>query len=134
VGEVAEARGGGSSTMPHKRNPVRAVLARACARVVHAQASLLTGGEHEHERAAGAWHAEWNAISQLLSFAGGAAAAARECLENLDVDVVRMQANMSSDLVSERSAFGDEDPDPTTYLGSSEAFVDDALARYGESA
>jgi len=134
VGEVAEARGGGSSTMPHKRNPVRAVLARACARAVHAQASLLTGGEHEHERAAGAWHAEWNAISQLLSFAGGAAAAARECLENLDVDVVRMQANMSSDLVSERSAFGDEDPDPTTYLGSSEAFVDDALARYGESA
>src|SRR6266566_4126711 len=134
IGEVAEAEGGGSSTMPHKRNPVRAVLARACARAVHAQASLLTGGEHEHERSAGAWHAEWNAISQALAFAGGAAAAARECLESLHVDTARMRVNMSLDLVSERRAFGDDDPDPSTYLGSAEAFVDDALQYYEGSA
>jgi len=134
IGEVAEAEGGGSSTMPHKRNPVRAVLARACARAVHAQASLLTSGEHEHERSAGAWHAEWNAISQALAFAGGAAAAARECLESLHVDTARMRVNMSVDLVSERRAFGDDDPDPSTYLGSAEAFVDDALQYYEGSA
>jgi len=130
VGEVAEARGGASSTMPHKRNPVRAVLARACARGVHAQASLLTGGEYEHERAAGAWHAEWNAISQALAFTGGAAAAARECLDVLEVDKARMRANMTSDLLSERRAFGDDDPDPITYLGSAEPFVDEALRYY----
>ena len=110
------------------------MLARACARAVHAQTSLLTGGEYEHERAAGAWHAEWNAISQAFAFAGGAAAAARECLESLDVDPARMRANMSSDLLSERRAFGDDDPDPTTYLGSAEAFVDDALRYYQEPA
>ena len=41
---------------------------------------------------------------------------------------------MSSDLLSERRAFGDDDPDPTTYLGSAEAFVDDALRYYQEPA
>ena len=44
VGEVSEAEGGGSSSMPHKQNPASAVLARACARLVHANASLLTAG------------------------------------------------------------------------------------------
>ena len=127
LGEVREAAGGGSSTMPHKRNPVHAVLARACARTVHAQASLLSGGDYEHERAAGAWHAEWNAVSTALAFTGGAAAAARTCLEGLEVDVARMRDNMRAELVSER---GDGDPDPTTYLGSAERFVDDALRAY----
>jgi len=127
VAEVREAEGGVSSTMPHKRNPVRAVLARACARTVHAQASLLADGEYEHERAAGAWHAEWNALTTALAFTGGAAAAARECLEGLEVDVERMRANMRDELLSER---GEGDPDPTTYLGSAERFVDDALRAY----
>src|SRR5262249_14595286 len=63
LGEVSERDGGPSSTMPQKRNPVRAVLARTCARVVHAQAGLLTGGDYELERAAGAWQAEWGALS-----------------------------------------------------------------------
>ena len=44
VGEVSEANGGGSSSMPHKQNPASAVLARACARLVHANASLLDQG------------------------------------------------------------------------------------------
>jgi 3-carboxy-cis,cis-muconate cycloisomerase len=127
VGEVREAGGGASSTMPHKRNPVRAVLARACARAVHAQATLLAGGDYEHERAAGAWHAEWNALSQALAFTGGAAVAARECLEGLEVDAGRMRQNMTGDLLSER---GEGDPDPMTYLGSAERFVDDALRAY----
>ena len=72
VGEVSEAAGGGSSTMPQKQNPVRAVLARACARGVRAQVAVLAAGEHEHERAAGAWHAEWNALSEALALTGGA--------------------------------------------------------------
>jgi 3-carboxy-cis,cis-muconate cycloisomerase len=127
VAEVRETEGGASSTMPHKRNPVRAVLARACVRTVHAQVSLLADGEYEHERAAGAWHAEWNALTTALAFTGGAAAAARGCLEGLEVDVDRMRANMGDELVSER---GDGDLDPTTYLGSAERFVDDALRAY----
>ena len=134
VGEVAEAEGGASSTMPHKQNPVRAVLARACARVVPANTGLLGGGEHEHERAAGAWQAEWTALSEALAHAGGAAAAARQCLEGLQVDPGRMRHNMSASLTAERKALaahGLVEPDGD-YLGSAAAFVDRALARWRE--
>lgn len=98
VAEVRERDAGPSTAMPHKRNPVRAVLARACARVVHANASLLVSGEYEHARAAGAWHAEWGALSDALAFTGGAVAAARESLESLEVDVERMRANVAPEL------------------------------------
>jgi len=124
VGEVREGSGGSSSTMPHKRNPARAVRARACARGVHAQAALLTAaGDYELQRAAGAWQAEWNALSEALALAGGAAAAIRECLESLEVDAERMRENMRDELYAERDAFalaGD-------YLGAAEAFVDSVL-------
>jgi len=120
VGEVAEAPGGVSTAMPHKHNPMRAVRARACARLAHANAGVLTGGEYEHERAAGHWHAEWSALSDLLALSGGAASAARECLEGLQVDAARMRANMSSDLDA-----GD--------LGSATEFVDRALALFKET-
>jgi 3-carboxy-cis,cis-muconate cycloisomerase len=124
VGEVREAAGGGSSTMPHKRNPARAVLARACARGAHAQAGLLTAsGDHELQRAAGAWQAEWNALSELLALGGGAVAAVRECLEGLEVDAERMRANMRDELYAERDAFGLQGD----YLGAAETFVDGVL-------
>jgi 3-carboxy-cis,cis-muconate cycloisomerase len=120
--------------MPQKRNPVRATLARTAARGVHAQASLLTGGEHEHERAAGAWQAEWGALSEALALTGGAVAAIRDCLEGLQVHADRMRANMSTGLLAERIAFEgpDADTDPATYLGSADAFVERALERYRE--
>jgi 3-carboxy-cis,cis-muconate cycloisomerase len=127
VAEVAEAQPGGSSTMPHKRNPVRAVLARACARGTRGYLAVLTGGEYEHERAAGAWQAEWDALSGALALTGGAVAAARECLDGLQVDVERMRANMTGDLLYEQRSFGGEGGDPTSYLGSAEVFVDRAL-------
>jgi 3-carboxy-cis,cis-muconate cycloisomerase len=130
VGEVAEASGGGSSTMPHKRNPVGAVLTRACARLVHANAAVLTAGEHEHERAAGAWQAEWTALSEALAHAGGAAAAARTALTGLEVRPDRMRANMTADLYSERDGVGLDDAE---YLGSAEAFVDRALDHWRET-
>jgi 3-carboxy-cis,cis-muconate cycloisomerase len=124
VGEVREGSGGGSSTMPHKRNPVRAVLARACARGVHAQVSVLTAtGDYELQRAAGAWHAEWNALSEALALTGGAVWAIPECLEGLEVDAERMRANMRDELYSERDAFGLAGD----YLGAAEAFVDSVL-------
>jgi 3-carboxy-cis,cis-muconate cycloisomerase len=126
VGELREAPGGGSSTMPHKRNPARAVLARACARAALAQATLLSDGEHEHERAAGAWQAEWGALSDALALTGGALAAARECLAGLEVDTARMRANMRDELASEQRAFGIEGD----YLGAAPAFVDRVLAAW----
>jgi 3-carboxy-cis,cis-muconate cycloisomerase len=117
VGEVSEAEGGSSSSMPHKRNPAAAVLARACARLVHANATLLAGGEHELQRAAGAWQAEWPALSAALAFAGGAAVAARRSLEGLEIHSDRMAANATG-------LDGD--------IGSAEAVVDRALAQYRE--
>jgi 3-carboxy-cis,cis-muconate cycloisomerase len=97
VGEVREGveGRGGSSTMAHKRNPVAAISARAAARQAPGLvATLLASMEQEHERAAGAWHAEWPALRALLRFAGSAAAWLRDCLENLEVDVERMRANL----------------------------------------
>jgi 3-carboxy-cis,cis-muconate cycloisomerase len=131
VREVAEADGGRSSTMPHKRNPVRATRARACARLVHANASVLAATEHEHERAAGAWQAEWTALGEALANAGGAAAAIRECLDGLEVDAARMRENMDDSLYSERERLGLDD---ASYLGSAGTFVDAALARYRDGA
>jgi 3-carboxy-cis,cis-muconate cycloisomerase len=137
VGEVSEAAGGVSSTMPNKQNPMRAVVARACARGVHAQMPLLTDGEHEHERAAGAWHAEWNALTEALAFAGGSAAAIRDCLDGLEVHADRMRSNMGDGLYAERDALVERgileagrDPD---YLGSAGAFIERALERYRET-
>jgi 3-carboxy-cis,cis-muconate cycloisomerase len=109
VGEVAEASGGGSSTMPQKRNPVRSTLAVACARLANAHAGVLLGElAHEHERAAGGWHAEWEALSGVLAFAGGSAAAAADAVSGLEVDAERMRANLEASgglVVAERISF-----------------------------
>jgi 3-carboxy-cis,cis-muconate cycloisomerase len=96
VGEVREGgAGGGSSAMPHKRNPVSAIRARASAALVGGHASVLSAAlVGEHERAAGAWQAEWEALSGALAFTGGAAAALADALEKLDVDSDRMRANL----------------------------------------
>jgi 3-carboxy-cis,cis-muconate cycloisomerase len=97
VGEVREGvpGRGGSSTLPHKRNPVAAISAVAAAlRAPGLVATLLSAMAHEHERAAGAWHAEWRPLSELLETVGSAAAWLRDCLEHLDVDAERMRANL----------------------------------------
>jgi 3-carboxy-cis,cis-muconate cycloisomerase len=95
VAEVREGAGGASSTMPHKRNPAVSVRTLACAAAARRHAAALVAGEpHEHERAAGAWHAEWSAISGALEGAGGASAGARELLAGLEVDPARMRRNL----------------------------------------
>jgi 3-carboxy-cis,cis-muconate cycloisomerase len=109
VGEVAEVSGGRSSTMPQKRNPVRSTLAVACARLATAHAGVLLGElAHEHERAVGGWHAEWEALSGALAFAGGSAAAAADAVTGLEVDTERMRANLEASgglVVAERISF-----------------------------
>ena len=98
VGEVAEPAGegrGGSSTLPHKRNPILSVTAAASSRRVRDLARTLQGSMvQEHERAAGAWHAEWEALSDALALTGGAASAVREVMEGLEVRSERMRENL----------------------------------------
>ena len=97
VAEVREGAPGSSSSMPHKRNPVAAISALAAAREAPGLvATLLASMEQEHERAAGAWHAEWRPLTSLLLAAGGAAAWLRACLEELEVDPERMRANLGA--------------------------------------
>ncbi|GGK12940.1 3-carboxy-cis,cis-muconate cycloisomerase [Streptomyces camponoticapitis] len=106
IGEVAEARGGGSSAMPHKRNPVRATLIAAAARQAPGLASVLLGAlVAEDERPAGPWHAEWQPLRELLRLTGGAAHDAAELVQGLRIFPDRMRANLGLTqglLVSER--------------------------------
>lgn len=96
VGEVAEGgEGGGSSTLPHKRNPAESARAIACAHTARGHASVLFGAmAQDRERAAGPWQAEWPAVSGALAATGGAAAAVRGVLRNLEVHPERMRANL----------------------------------------
>ena len=110
VGEVAEGQGTGrSSTMPQKRNPVGSTLARASARLAAAHATVLVGSlEQEHERAAGAWQAEWEALVGALAHTGGALHALAGALESLEVDSARMRRNLDLTgglVLAERVAF-----------------------------
>ncbi len=98
VGEVAEPAGegrGGSSTLPHKRNPVLCVTATASARRVQDLSRTLHAAMvGEHERAAGSWHSEWEALSDALVLTGGAAAAIHEVTEGLEVHPEKMRENL----------------------------------------
>jgi 3-carboxy-cis,cis-muconate cycloisomerase len=107
IGEVREPSGsGGSSTMPHKRNPVGSALAVACAAQVHGAATVLSGAAvQEHERGLGGWYAEWGPLSQALGLTGGAAATIREVLSGLEVDVERMCANIGELTAAEHASF-----------------------------
>jgi 3-carboxy-cis,cis-muconate cycloisomerase len=108
VREGAERAAGGSSAMPQKQNPTASTLALACARHATADAAVLIAAlPQEHERAVGAWHSEWDALVNVLAYAGGAAACVAEVVEGLDVDVERMAANLrltDGAIVSERLA------------------------------
>jgi 3-carboxy-cis,cis-muconate cycloisomerase len=81
--------------MPHKRNPIAAVTARAAARRAPGlAATLLAAADHEHQRAAGAWHAEWQTLADLMAATGGAASRLHTCLAGLQVHADRMEANL----------------------------------------
>jgi 3-carboxy-cis,cis-muconate cycloisomerase len=99
VGEVSEGGEGrgGSSAMPHKRNPVAAISARACARRAPGLvATLLAAMEQEHERAAGAWHSEWPTLTDLLVTVGSAASWLAESLGGLRPDTARMASTAAA--------------------------------------
>nr|WSS65504.1 3-carboxy-cis,cis-muconate cycloisomerase [Streptomyces sp. NBC_01177] len=108
IGELAEGSGGGSSAMPHKANPVRATLIAAAARRAPGQAATLYGSlTAEDERPAGAWHAEWEPLRDLLRLVGGAARDAAELTEELRVFPPAMRNHLGTTgglIVSERLA------------------------------
>ena len=106
IAELAEGSGGGSSAMPHKANPVRATLIAAAARrAPQLAATLYASMPAEDERPAGAWHAEWEPLRDLLRLVGGAARDAAELAEGLRVDADAMRAHLDLThglIVSER--------------------------------
>ena len=94
VGEAAEP-GGGSSTMPHKQNPVGCAVALAAAtRMPGIVSAALSGLVQEHERAVGSWHAEMPTIVGAIQTTGAALAAMSEVASHLTVDAARMRANI----------------------------------------
>lgn len=96
VGELSEGGdGGGSSSMPHKHNPVHAISAVAAAATTPGPvATLLASMPQEYQRAAGAWHAEWQPLRTLLVATGSAVHKLRHSLDGLRVHPDRMRANL----------------------------------------
>jgi 3-carboxy-cis,cis-muconate cycloisomerase len=94
VAEVAEP-GGGSSTMPHKRNPAASAIVLAAAnRTPGLVAAFLAGMVQEHERSVGGWHAEWPTVAHIVQATGSALAALADAASALSVDVEQMRSNI----------------------------------------
>jgi 3-carboxy-cis,cis-muconate cycloisomerase len=100
VGELREAAGpgrGGSTALPHKRNPVAAIAVTAGAHRVPGQlAALFACFDHGHERASGAWHAEWQSLRELFVTLGAMLEQLDTALRGIEVNTVAMRANLES--------------------------------------
>ncbi len=98
VAELFEPSGqgrGGSSTMPHKRNPVTcAVVLAASTRVPALVGTILSAMPQEHQRGLGSWHSEWETLPQIVRLSGGALHHLTEMLPHLEVDAKQMRRNL----------------------------------------
>jgi 3-carboxy-cis,cis-muconate cycloisomerase len=95
IAEVSESASGGSSALPHKQNPVGSVLIIAIARRTPGLvATLYDASLHEHERAFGSWHAEWEPLRELARLAGAASVRTGRVLRDLQVYPDKMRANL----------------------------------------
>ena len=112
VAEAFEPSGegrGGSSTMPHKRNPVAAATALAAATMApNLAATIFAAQVQDHERSAGPWHAEWPTLPTLLLVTSGALAAIVDIAEGLEVDAARMRVNLDSHPRPDHGRSGDD--------------------------
>lgn len=135
IGEFAEGSGGGSSTMPHKNNPVRSVLIRRAALTTGPLAATLhtAAGVSVDERADGGWHAEWATIATLARRTVVAAVHTTELVTGLRVDPDRASANLAAagDLGAEQRTMAKltgRQPN-STYDGVTDRLVDATLNR-----
>ena len=100
MGEVFEPAGegrGGSSTMPHKRNPVTAgVVLAAATRVPGLVSTMLSAMVQEDERGLGNWHAEWETLPEIFRLTGGALHQMALIVPDLEVDTKRMRHNLDA--------------------------------------
>jgi 3-carboxy-cis,cis-muconate cycloisomerase len=98
IGEIFEPSGegrGGSSTMPHKRNPVTsAVVLSAATRVPGLVSTMLSAMVQEEERGLGGWHAEWETLPEIVRLSAGALHQMAETVPHLEIDAARMQENL----------------------------------------
>lgn len=97
VSEGAPGVGGGSSTMPHKQNPVASAAVIAIhTRMPGLASTMLHAMQQEHERGLGLWQAEWDIVPQSFCLASAALAYTLQIAEGLQVDAERMQTNLQS--------------------------------------
>jgi 3-carboxy-cis,cis-muconate cycloisomerase len=93
--ERAEEGRGGSSTMPHKRNPTAAAAALAAATIAPQLAATIFAAQvQEHERALGGWQAEWPTFPALVLTVSGATRAIVDIAEGMEIDALRMRADL----------------------------------------
>ena len=135
VGELAEGRGGGSSTMPHKSNPVLSVLIRRASLVAPALGATLhtASAASVDERSDGGWHAEWATLRTLARRTVVAAAQTTELLAGLRIDCERAAANLAAagDLRTEQRSMAELTRRTTLseYTGATDHLIDAALQR-----
>jgi 3-carboxy-cis,cis-muconate cycloisomerase len=100
IAELFEPAGedrGGSSTMPHKRNPVSsAIVLAAATRVPALVSTMLTAMAQEDERGLGNWHAEWETLPEIFRLTGGALQQMTAMIPHLEVDAARMRRNLEA--------------------------------------
>lgn len=140
VGELAEGSGGGSSTMPHKANPVLSVLVRRAALTTPQLAATLhvAAADQADERAPGGWHAEWDTLRTLTRRVVTAGAQTSDLLSGLRVHPDRMAATLAAahdDVHAEQRVMADlagHAPEGA-YLGQAAELVDTVITRAQEA-
>jgi len=135
IGELREASGGGSSTMPGKANPVLSILLRRHALAAPGLAATLhvAAASYVDERPDGGWHAEWDTLRTLARRSVVAASQAADLLEGLVVDAERMTARAADAdrtlRAEQRSMSASGDGGEPPYLGATDLIIDNTLER-----
>ena len=135
VGELAEGRGGGSSTMPHKSNPALSVLIRRASLAAPGLGAPLhtASADSVDERSDGGWHTEWATLRTLARRTVVAAAQTTELLAGLRIDCERAAANLTAagDLLAEQRSMAELTGRTalSEYTGATDHLIDAALQR-----
>ncbi len=129
IGETREGRGGTSSSMAHKANPVQSVLVASAARRLPGLASTIAGSAAaEQERPAGAWHAEWEPLRAMLRLAAAAAERTADLVADLQLDQHAMRRNLDR-LVA---AVGEDEEWVAAHVAHVDVWIDRVLAQHEE--